>query len=118
MTPSQIIFCVDGFELFRKDCSRHGGGVCLAEICLHGKLKSIVGAIYRPPSNSVSIFIDSLSSMLYHIYSVSFSDDLLMGDINVDLSSSSKSSTLVSDCLLQLKNLITSTRVTLSTSSF
>ena len=141
---SNNFLCVEGFELFRNDRSRHGGGVCLyvssklcssslpapdslqnlevilAEIRLPGKLKSIVGAIYRPPSSSVSIFIDSLSSMLDHIYSASFSDVLLMGDINVDLSSSSKTSTQVSDCLdlLQLKNLITSpTRVTSSTSS-
>ena len=128
---------VSGYEFFRNDRDRQGGGLCMyISSCLPCKrvsapsfpglerllvsvqfmpgVSSVVGALYRPPSGNVTTtFTEALTSCMDYLYSqFSASDVTLLGDLNVDFLSLS-SSVFDGLELLQLKNLVTSaTRVT------
>ena len=96
------------YSIIRLDRNRHGGGILLYvkdnlsfKVVLHGPSglelifisillpngRSIfLGTFYRPPSSSVAIF-DSLFNVLCSLNSNSFSNFILLGDFNVDMSS-------------------------------
>ena len=96
------------YSIIRLDRNCHGGGILLYfkdnlsfKVVLHGpsglelifisillpNSRSIcLGTFYRPPSSSVAIF-DSLFDVLCSLNSNSFSNFILFGDFNVDMSS-------------------------------
>ena len=100
-----------GYQLYRLDCNRHGGGimiyVCSSLSCMvllrggpfnleflaisvfvesstiHFCKKFCICLFNRPPSSSVSIF-DNLCTTLQIINPAYFSNFILIGDFNVD----------------------------------
>ena len=98
-----------GYQIYRWDHNRHGGGVAIAiyvhislscKVVLEGGLHNLeflslsilshsflgkfcVCLFYRPPSHPASIF-DNLCSTLQIVNSASFSTILLLGDFNVN----------------------------------
>ena len=98
---------IQGYQLFRLDRNRHGGGIALyvhlslsCNILLTGGpfelefislsvssqssfCKFCICLFYRPPSSSVSIF-DNLCTTLQILNPVHFRNFLLLGDFNVD----------------------------------
>ena len=101
--------CVSGYELFRNDRDRHGGGVCmyvssslpckrisapsftgleslLVFVEFLPSVSYVVGALYRPPSGNItSTFTEALTSTMDYLYSqASASDVTLLGDLNVN----------------------------------
>ena len=96
--------CIQGYNIFRRDRNRHGGGVLmyirnhftthfsnleiLPVVVRHLNLSFCIAAFYRPPSSSAFIF-DTLSSFLASLNIPHFSHFVLLGDFNVNLRNSS-----------------------------
>ena len=107
--PDQEI-CIPGYQLFRLDRNRHGGGVLLyVRDCLTAEVlpchhthnleflpiviyhlgsKFCISVFYRPPNSPVSIF-DTLFCTLDSLSIPSFSFFVLVGDFNVNMEDSS-----------------------------
>ena len=103
---------IPGYQLFRLDRNRHGGGVLLyARDCLTAELlpchhihnleflpivihhpssnsKFCISVFYRPPNSPVSIF-DTLFCTLASLNIPSFSHFVLVGDFNVNMENQS-----------------------------
>eukprot|EP00118_Oscarella_pearsei_P014084 m.118637 g.118637 ORF g.118637 m.118637 type:complete len:199 (+) comp37654_c0_seq1:338-934(+) len=137
---------VKRFTLFRSDRSRHGGGVCLYALsslqCISrldlstsddpttletvsisinlGKgRRTVICCCYRPPSFSLTQFINAFTSLTENAYVIS-DDIIVLGDLNYNLTSDSSSPQAVTDLflLVQLQNLVIQpTRVSASSSS-
>ena len=102
---------IPGYQVFRKDRNRHGGGVLvytrveldcstidhpftdleLLWLSIHrGNFRLTLGTFYRPPNAPVDI-LDQLQSSLQNIECSRFNNLVLLGDFNVDFGSSTGS---------------------------
>ena len=99
-----IEICIPGYQLFRKDCSRHGVGVLLyireiftarvlpsnlvnnleilPIVVYHLDCKFCITTFYRPPNSPSSIF-DTLFSFLMSLNVPTFLSFVLLGDFNM-----------------------------------
>ena len=133
---------IPGYHLVRRDRDRHGGGIALfiadcipfsvalrhataellvVELRLHSNRSPMLcGILYRPPSSDTSVLL-SVESALEQLSPPSESSFILLGDINIDRSSSSKHPLLnillsIED-KLGLKQIVSNPTRTTSTSS-
>ena len=96
---------IPGYNIFRRDRNRHGGGVCIfvkqshhcrlmsmvsivesvwVEISLNKKETYIVGTIYRPPSSGTAYY-DGILNDIEFVQSIN-EKIILLGDLNIDYS--------------------------------
>ncbi|XP_071944876.1 uncharacterized protein [Antedon mediterranea] len=103
---------IEGYNVFRRDRNRSGGGVCFfvkerlsirerrdldsesiesiwMEILLPRTRPIVVGSIYRPPSQSYKLFIDSFENILAAIRPDV--EVIVLGDFNINLKNESAS---------------------------
>ena len=118
---------IPGYDIFRNDRDRHGGGILIfvkSELCASPvtyplppihleflpltvkfcKLKFCIAVFYRPPSSDVNYF-DTFCNIVESLSIVNFSNFILVGDFNIDYLSTSHHLFPRLKCLCELLSL-------------